>query len=190
MPDTNLSNEFTGLPLGLLVSQPILEVTKGQAALCDVYLNTLFELAFEYDKQTDEYKTRTIKFKLNRPIVNNDGTTDTVTVDVEAPILSLVPVPAFTMEEATVNFSMEVKTQNVDKDSTTEEAKSSLGYKGWGFTANISGSVTTTREHTRTTDKSAKYDIFARAAQQPPAEGMAKLTTILASVIEPIEGKG
>ena len=61
MADTNLSNEFTGLPLGLLVCQPILEVAKGQAALCDVYLNTLFELAFEYDKQTEEYKARTIK---------------------------------------------------------------------------------------------------------------------------------
>ena len=47
MPETNSSNEFTGLPLGLLVCQPILEVAKGQAALCDVYLNTLFELGFE-----------------------------------------------------------------------------------------------------------------------------------------------
>ena len=69
MPETNSSNEFTGLPLGLLVCQPILEVAKGQAALCDVYLNTLFELAFEYDKENKEYKTRII-FKLNRPIIN------------------------------------------------------------------------------------------------------------------------
>ena len=186
MPE-NIGNEFVGLPLGLLVCQPILEVAKGQAALCDVYLNTLFELAFEYDPQSKEYTTRTIKFKLNRPIINNDGTSGIKTVDVEAPILSLVPVPAFTMEEATVNFSMEIKTQEVDKDSTSASSTSSLGYSGWGFTANISGNVSTTRENTRSTDKSAKYDIYARAAQQPAAEGMAKLTTILASVIEPIE---
>ena len=45
-------------------------------------------------------------------------------------------------------------------------------------------------QNTRTTDQSAKYDIFARASQQPPAEGMAKLTSLFASVVEPIEAEG
>lgn len=189
MADTDLRNEFVGLPMGLLICQPILDVARGQAALCDTYLNTLFELAFETDTETKNLKAKTIKFTLNRPIINDDGTSGIIPVEVEAPLLSLVPVPAFTMEEATVNFSMEIKSQAVDKASTSAEAKSELGYKGFGFTASISGSVSTTREHTRSTDKSAKYDIFARAVQQPPAEGMAKLTTILSSVIEPIEVK-
>lgn len=182
-----MKNEFAGLPLGLLICQPILDVARGQAALCDVYLNTLFDLAFEYDKNTEELKARTIKFTLNRPIINDDGTSGTMAVEVEAPLLSLVPVPAFTMEEATVSFSMEVKTQDVDKTSSKEEGSTAVGYKGFGFSANVSGSVSAAREHTRSTDKSAKYDIFARAVQQPPAEGMAKLTTILAACVEPIE---
>ena len=29
---------FTDLPMGLLISQPFLEIAKGQAALCEVYL--------------------------------------------------------------------------------------------------------------------------------------------------------
>ena len=41
-------------------------------------------------------------------------------------------------------------------------------------------------ESTRSTDKSAKYDIYARAVQQQPVEGMAKLSSIFASVIEPV----
>lgn len=74
-------------------------------------------------------------------------------------------------------------------DTVTKDQQSEMeaGYSGWGFTASISGSVTTQSEHTRTTDKSAKYELYARAIQQPPAEGMAKLTSIVASVIEPIE---
>lgn len=36
---------------------------------------------------------------------------------------------------------------------------------------------------------SAKYDIYVRATQKEPAEGMAKLTSMLASAIEPIETK-
>lgn len=73
-------------------------------------------------------------------------------------------------------------------DKTSEQSQSGFqsGFSSWGFSASVSGNVTTSRENTRNTDKSAKYDIYARAAQQPPAEGMAKLSSIFASVIEPI----
>lgn len=183
----NVANNFVGLPLGLLVCQPILEVAKGQDALCRTYLENLFSLAFEArEKDTDPLVAKTVKFTLNRTVINN-GTPAVVPVTVEAPLLSLVPVPAFTMDEATVRFSMEVRDQSVDKNSTNNTETTSIGYSAWGFKANISGSVTTQGEHTRTTDKSAKYEIYARAIQQPPAEGMAKLSSIVASVIEPIE---
>lgn len=186
--DANVTKDFIGLPLGLLVCQPILEVAKGQAALCEVYLNYLFELAFEpSEKKEDPLKAKVIKFTLNRPVTHSDGKIEQMAVNVEVPLLSLVPVPAFTMDETTVRFTMEVRNQDVDKDSTTAGSTASLSYSGWGCKASITGSVTTTRENTRTTDKSAKYEIYARAAQQPPAEGMAKLTSLFASVIEPIE---
>ncbi len=186
MPDSSIANQFTGLPLGLLVCQPIMEVAKGQAALCQVYLDNLFALAFESGGNDGELKAKTIKFTLNRMVINN-GEQKVVPIQVEAPLLSLVPVPAFTMDETTVRFSMEVRDQAVDKSSISSTSSVSAGYSGWGFKASISGSVTTQGEHTRTTDKSAKYEIYARACQQPPAEGMAKLTSIVASVIEPVE---
>lgn len=190
MPSENITNEFVGLPLGLLVCQPILEVSKGQDALCQTYLDNLFALAFEKrEKSTDPLIAKTIKFTLNRMVINN-GVPKPTPITVEAPLLSLVPVPAFTMDEATVRFTMEVKSQTVDKNSVTTTETVSAGYSGWGFTANITGSVTSQGEHTRTTDKAAKYEIYARAIQQPPAEGMAKLTNIVASVIEPIETSG
>ncbi len=191
MPENNntIASQFVGLPLGLLVCQPIMEVAKGQAALCQVYLDNLFALAFQSDEKTGELKAKTVKFTLNRMVVNN-GDQKTVPIQVEAPLLSLVPVPAFTMDETTVRFTMEVRDQSVDKNSTSANVTTSAGYSGWGFKASISGSVTTQGEHTRTTDKSAKYEIYARACQQPPAEGMAKLTSIVASVIEPVDVSG
>jgi hypothetical protein len=33
-----IAQQFAGLPLGLLVCSPIIEVAKGQAELCRVYL--------------------------------------------------------------------------------------------------------------------------------------------------------
>lgn len=42
-----ISDNFTGLPIGLLICQPLIEVARGQAELCNVYLDQLFRLAFK-----------------------------------------------------------------------------------------------------------------------------------------------
>lgn len=189
-----ISDNFTGLPIGLLICQPLIEVAKGQAELCNVYLDQLFRLAFKTMPNLEKgeaVETRTVKFKLNRMVVDaTSGDTKPVTVVVEAPLLALVPVPAFTMEEATVNFTMEVKDSTSDKLTQSDESTLQSSLSAWGFSTTISGKVTTSRENTRTSDKTAKYDIYARAAQQPAAEGMAKLSSIFASVIEPITTSG
>ena len=189
-----ISDNFTGLPIGLLICQPLIEVAKGQAELCNVYLDQLFRLAFKSmpDLEKGEaVEARTVKFKLNRMVVDAaSGETKPVTVDVEAPLLALVPVPAFTMEEATVNFTMEVKDSTSDKLTKSDESTLQSSLSAWGFSTTISGKYTTSRENTRTSDKTAKYDIYARAAQQPAAEGMAKLSSIFASVIEPVASSG
>lgn len=189
-----ISDNFTGLPIGLLICQPLIEVAKGQAELCNVYLDQLFRLAFKTMPNLENgeaVETRTVKFKLNRMVVDaTSGDTKPVTVEVEAPLLALVPVPAFTMEEATVNFTMEVKDSTSDKLTQSDESTLQTSLSAWGFSTTISGKVTTSRENTRTSDKTAKYDIYARAAQQPAAEGMAKLSSIFASVIEPITTSG
>lgn len=68
-----ITDDFTGLPIGLLICQPIIEVAKGQAELCNVYLDQLFRLAFKTmpDLTKDEaVEARTIKFKLNRTVVD------------------------------------------------------------------------------------------------------------------------
>ena len=169
---------FATLPMGQLICGPIIAVAQGQSELCRVYLDYLFELAFR--EGDPEKGINSVKFKLPRQIVTPEGDTKTVELEVEAPLLSLVPVPAFTME---------VKDIKTDKSGSASSLDTMAKFSAWGFSSSVTGKVTTSHENTRTTDQSAKYDIFARASQQPPAEGMAKLTA-LASVVEPIEAEG
>ena len=180
----DITDKFAGLPLGLLVCTPIIEVAKGQSELCRVYLDYVYKLAFI--DGDPEKGTKTLSFNLTRQVTDGSGNITPQQVTVTAPLISLVPVPAFTMDEATVRFTMEVKEQVVDKSNTSATSNVHPRMSCWGFHAQISGSVTAGSEHTRTTDQSAKYEIYARAAQQAPAEGMAKLSTVFASVIEPI----
>lgn len=183
--DGELTDQFAGLPLGLLICTPIIEVAKGQAELCRVYLEYVFKLAY-VNGDAKKGQLNMITFNLNRPVTDGQGNLSQQAIQVNAPLLSLVPVPAFTMQEATVQFTMELKEQVVDKSDSGTSVTTETGMSFWGFNAKLTGNVTTNSSHARTTDQSAKYDIYARASQQAPAEGMAKLTTVFASVIEPI----
>lgn len=193
-PSTNLKDDgdslgsLAALPIDHLICSPIIAVANGQAELCKVYLDNLFRIAFKKgDKGTE---VNSISFTLPRTIVSPEGDVQEVEMQVEAPLLSLIPVPAFTMDEATVRFSMEIKDVLSTKDSSSSEVITDAGFSKWGFHANITGKVSTTRENTRTSDKTAKYEIYARAVQHEPAEGMAKLTSLFASIIEPIQTGG
>ncbi len=187
--DTQLQDstaqQFAGLPMGLLICQPILEVARGQAALCQVYLETLYQLAFIDGDATKG--TKTISFTFNRLVIDQQtGAESMKEMTLEAPLISLVPLPAFTMDETTVDFSMEIHEQNVDTSTSQSTGSSTAGFNMWGCSASITGSVSASTSHTRTTDNSAKYVIHARAVQQAPSEGMAKLTSLFAQSMEPI----
>jgi hypothetical protein len=184
----DIKKEFAGLPIDQLICGPIIAVARGQAALCEVYLNYVKQIAYKDGKEDGD--ANILKFTLNRPVVGGQGQVDQQKIEVNAPLLSLIPVPAFTMDEATVQFTMEVKQQDVDTTEKTDSANLTAGYSGWGFNASFSGSVSSKSSHTRNTDHSAKYDIFARAVQQPPAEGMSRLCQVFASVIEPVPTEG
>ena len=44
MGNENLAQKFAGLPMGLLICSPIIEVAKGQAELCSVYLEYIMKI--------------------------------------------------------------------------------------------------------------------------------------------------
>lgn len=181
----SIGDSFVGLPIEVLIAQPLISVAEGQSELCEVYLEQLYKLAYK-DGDKEAGVANVISFKLTRPVIDKDGNVTSQEIEVQAPLLTLVPVPSFTMDEATVKFTMEVKEQTVRKDASSASAETEAGFSRWGFKASITGKVATSSENTRSTDQSAKYEIYARAAQQAPTEGMNKLTSIFASVMEPV----
>lgn len=188
MPKGNdITKQFAGLPVGMLICQPILEAAKGQSALCQVYIDMLFKLAF-IDPNDPSKGTTTIPFTFERLVIDKEtGVETTKTMTLNAPLISLVPLPAFTMDETTVDFEMEVTEATVDTESSSSGASTTQGFNFWGFNSSITGNVSANSSHTRNTDNTAKYKIHARAVQQPPSEGMAKLTSLFAASMEPIE---
>ena len=107
---------------------------------------------------------------------------------IQAPFIGLVPIPSLLIDRIDVDFQMEVTTAETAKSTTTAEASTSIS-SGLFVKAEITGKVSTSRENTRSTNQTAKYQVHVSASQQQQTEGLSKLMDIMASCIEPISVK-
>lgn len=179
-----ISDEMRGIPIEYLIASPLMAAARSQIALAEAMTEFIMKIGFEKDK------TKLIEFDLERPVQMPEGGVEKQTIHVEAPLLGIVPIPALLIDDVSINFSLEIHSHSESKSSTDASVKAEAS-GGWGFgNFSMSASVSTHRENTRSTDKTAKYDFHVQARQQPPTEGMSKLSDIFASCIEPIPAAG
>lgn len=185
--DPDVGSAFSGLPMEALISKPFVAAALSQQELSAIYVDTVLKLAYK-DGKGDDQTANTLDLTLQRPVIKEGGEMSTTEVKVNAPLLSLVPLPALTMDEVTVDFNMEVKTNEMSSSETKADVSTKVSYKSWfGLSADITGNVTSDSQHKRQSDSSATYTVHARAIQQPPADGMQKLTSLLSNIMEPID---
>jgi hypothetical protein len=185
----DISAQFTGLPIEDLIVSPIVGMAKGQAKLNDVTWKYINEVAFVKDKDGNT-TARSLDVQMQRVMTDpTDGSQSVKTLYSKVPMLPLVPLPALAITSADIAFTMEVKTSEVNKDSSDTagsfSATASGGFWGMKYSATMSGSVATHKENTRSTDNSAKYEVKVHAEQLPATEGMLKLSDYLTQMLEP-----
>lgn len=183
--DNEMANKMTGLPMRELIASPLIAVCEAQTMLTSSSFDFMNKIGFN-----SANKTRLLEFEFERSVKNIDGSMGTNTVAVKAPLLGLVTTPNLLIEDVHIEFQMEVTTTEMLKQKTDAEALAKASYKGWfGLSAEMQGKVSSSRETTRSTNQTAKYQVSINARQQPPSEGMSKLMDLFASCIEPIESK-
>jgi hypothetical protein len=164
-------------------------MAKGQAKLNDVTWSYIQEVAFMKD-ENGKTVARSLDVEMNRVVT--DGATGEQTIQKlynKVPMLPLVPLPALAITSADIEFTMEVKTSEMSKDSADTERTATASISGgfWGakYSASMSGKVATHKENTRSSDNSAKYNVKVHAEQLPVTEGMLKLSDYLTQMLEP-----
>ena len=206
-----IADAFVGLPIETLILDPLLSAAKGQAALAQVTLDFVEALAFEEsDGKDNSRKAKLLDIDLDRLANTPEGTMTNLSQKVQMPLLPLVTIPNFSLDTMEIDFMMEIKTSEStttsDKsDSSTEssvgtDTKAEVSFGFWGVkgsastsvqtNSKTSGTVSSSKDTQRSSDQSAKYHINVKAKQNQPAEGMAKFTQILSSIIEPITVTG
>ena len=187
---SDISAQFTGLPIEDLIVSPIVGMAKGQAKLNDVTWKYISEVAFVKDEKTGKTSARSLDVEMPRVMTDPDtGKQEVKTLYSKVPMLPLIPLPSLAITSADIEFTMEIKTSEVNKDSEDKSASFSAtasgGFWGMKYYATMAGSVATHKENTRSTDNSAKYNVKVHAEQLPATEGMLKLSDYLTQMLEP-----
>lgn len=182
MPENSnheITGKFAGIPMSDLIAGPLTAVAESQLKLAEASYQYMMKIGFD-----DSGNTRLVEFDLDRP-AENIGGYQSVKTHVQAPFLGLVPLPSLLVEDATIEFQMEVSATTTETDSlnteTSTTASTKYGFLGLGGNVSVTGKVTSARENTRSTNQSAKYQVRVYAHQQAPTEGLARLMDILAS---------
>ena len=181
----NAPNKFVGIPIEELVAAPLVAVCDSQKKLAQSAYEFMTEIGFN-----DEGKTRMVEFNLQRPI---QGAPQPQDIKVQVPFLGLVPLPNLLINDVQVDFQTEVTTTETSEEksasegSTNANANFKFGCFGGG-SVNVSGKVSSSRENTRSTNQTAKYQVHVSARQQRQTEGLSKLMDIMASCVEPLPG--
>lgn len=182
----NIGERFKGLPMRELISAPLIAAAEAQQQLAATAWDFYEKIAF-YDKKVGSHNigdTRIVEFTVNRPVQQN-GEIVMAEQKVQAPFIGLVPIPSLLIDRIDVDFQMEVTTAETSKSNFSSDVSTNIS-SGWFVKAEISGKVSTSRENTRSTNQTAKYQVHVSASQQPQTEGLSKLMDIMASCIEPI----
>jgi hypothetical protein len=191
----DIKNGLTGLPISELIGNPLIAASKAQFSLAETALTFINKIGFI--EKDGKRQANLLEFKIQQPIISKDGTGDgkiTYTpVDVQAPMLGLVPLPSLLIEDVSVDFQMEISTSTASKEEDKSEAELKAGVSaGWGWgkaSVEFTGKVSSSRENTRSTNQTAKYNVRVNARQQQQTEGLSKLMDIMAACITPIDVK-
>lgn len=180
------------LPLEMWIVAPLMATARGNAALAETTLDYVRRIAFQNPDQPDSEPrllTFVVERKYKKPTGDGFGSE---TLQIDAPVLALLPIPALLVDEVQIEFSTAITQIKSDSESmsreesgTSEATKASL--LPWTKKSNtqLSGGLSVQSDHTRKSDYRSTYTFRLRASQQEIPEGMARLTDMMAAVMMP-----
>lgn len=179
-----LGNEFKGLPMSSLIGGPLQAACESNLYLAKTTAEFIDSVGFNTDDKGNK-TIRTAQFAYN--VLDDKGAEKKVDIDV--PLLAIVQIPSLKVDLVDITFDMEVKTSSSSKESSDKKGefsgKGKVGYGPFSLSVSVSGSVSSHKENTRSTDKSAKYHVQVKATDSGMPEGLARVLDIMNQAIVP-----
>ncbi|MCX7987018.1 MAG: DUF2589 domain-containing protein [Bacteroidales bacterium] len=166
--------EFQALPLEYIIAAPLLGVIKAQAAAAaatQAYIQSLID--------KDKGKPITVDLKLQ---VKKDNTQKEV--EINAPLLSLVPVPHIRIDSFTTHFKYEIsQVTKLSKELTLDAEGSANIVKNPIINFSLKGTVASKSSEESVMNRSGMLEITVHASEAPIPEGLSRLLNVLAKAL-------
>ena len=171
--------EFQALPLEFIVASPLIAAVKAQAAAAEATKNFILSLMKD---ENGQHTPITVDFK-----VKCDAGEASKEVQVNAPLLSIVPVPHLRIDSLTTHFKYEISQTVVDSQkrdlSVSLEANTGAALSPF-VNATLRGSVANASSESSTANRSGSLEITVHASEAPIPEGLAKILSLLSNSIQ------
>lgn len=176
MPTVKPAAEFQSLPLDFIVTAPLTAVVKAQRAAAEATRNFI-------EGMIEDGKPITVDFEL--AYTDEDGSTKKSQIN--APLLSIVPVPHLRIDKLTIDFTYEISqtitTSDVSDKSLSLEASTGAALSPW-VKSTIKGSVSNKKSKESTSNRSGELDIHVQASESPIPEGLERILSLLARSVD------
>jgi len=193
----SIGEDFKGLPMESLIGSPLKAACAANLLLAQSTADFIMKVGFELkdngeiEEENGKTKIRTADFAYDRTVINTDGkVTEPQRIDISVPLLAIVQIPSLKIVNVDISFDMEVKSHDSSTSKTNADAATSVsGSAGWGpfsVKVEVSGSVSTSKENTRSTDKSAKYHVEVKAEDTGMPEGLARVLDLMNQAVQPL----
>ena len=186
------NNSGGNLPLDMWIVAPLMATARGNAALAETTLDYVRRIAFENPDEPDSAPrllTFNVERKYKKPTEDGFGSE---TLQIVAPVLALLPIPALLVDEVQIEFSTSVTQIKSDAESSSSKKTVSSKSDQSSFlpgtnsaSTQLTGGLSVQSDHTRKSDYRSTYTFKLRASQQEVPEGMARLTDMMSAVMEP-----
>lgn len=182
MPDnTNLSlaAEFQALPLESIIAAPLKGAISAQAmaaATTKAFIDSLI------DKDGHPVS---VSFKMAKSAAGASGNSSAVS-SIEAPLLSMVPVPHLRIDSITTHFKYEITLAEKSEKEFNWGVDASAGTTGLlskFISVSLKGNVSSKSREESVMNRSGMLEITVHASESPIPEGLAKILNLLASGI-------
>lgn len=177
-PTKTIGAEFQALPLDFLVSAPLIAAVKAQALAAAATKDFLLGMT-----EGDTHKPITLPFSIEQTLEGKK----TNSLEINAPLLSLVPVPHLRIDSITTKFNFEISQTLTDQSESEKGVSLSVSGGSPWVKASLKGSASSKSSHESTTNRSGQLEVTVQASESPIPEGLARVLSLLASAIQPPE---
>ncbi len=187
LQEPNFPTEMGNIPYDEIIGAPLNAAvdanTRASETAADFILNVAFEEADDFSIFSNAKEPVTVTFNYRKETVDENGDTQEEEFEMKVPLLLLLHVPYFEVEQVTIDFN--VKLNSVRKRSIEEDGGIGGGgglFGGIGF-FNVSGSYQKTDKRGQEIERTYDQQVHVEAGSIEPPEGVTRILDVLEQTI-------